>query len=136
MLRANRADRLTVVAVVVVPVHAVRIKIDVPRVVRVVCVERRRPIVAVVADIVEVRVVAIPRCGETYKRQLPDTRAEKNHPRSQTAFASVSQRQNLHDELPMNPLKGYVISFVLFPIRKALFPQAFSALWEMRVFAA
>ena len=64
MLRADRADRLTVVAIVVVPVHVVRIEVEVPRVVRVVLVERRRPIVAVVADIVEIRVVAIARSGK------------------------------------------------------------------------
>ena len=64
MLRANRADRLTVVAIVVVPVHVVRIEVEVPRVVRVVLVERRRPIVAVVADIVKIRVVAIARSGK------------------------------------------------------------------------
>ena len=64
MLRANRADGLTVVAIVVVPVHVVRIEVEVPRVVRVVLVERRRPIVAVVAGIVEIRVVAIARSGK------------------------------------------------------------------------
>ena len=64
MLRANRTDGLTVVAIVVVPVHVVRIEVEVPRVVRVVLVERRRPIVAVVADIVEIRVVAIARSGK------------------------------------------------------------------------
>lgn len=64
MLRANRADRLTIVAIVVVPVPVVRVEVEVPRVVRVVLVEGRRPVVAVRADIVGVRVVAIARRGE------------------------------------------------------------------------
>ena len=64
LLRANRTDRLTVVAIVVVPVHAVRTEVEVPRVVRVVLAERRRPTVAVVADIVEIRTVAIARSGK------------------------------------------------------------------------
>jgi len=55
---------LPVVAVVVVEVVVVRIEVQVPRVVRVVLVERRRPIVAVGAHIVEVAVVAVTRRGK------------------------------------------------------------------------
>ena len=64
LLRADRADRLTVAANAVVPAHIARIEVEVPRVVRVVLAERRRPIVAVVADIVEKRVEAIARSGK------------------------------------------------------------------------
>ena len=64
LLRADRADRLTEVATAAAPVHVVRNEAEAPRVARVVLVERRRPIVAVVADTVETRVVAIARSGK------------------------------------------------------------------------
>lgn len=64
MLRANRADGLTVVATVAVPVHVDRTEVEAPRAVRVALVERRRPIVAAAADIVEKRDVAIARSGK------------------------------------------------------------------------
>lgn len=60
---ADGPDRLTVVAVVVRVVIA-RIEVQVVRVVRVVRVERTGPVVAVGANVVEVRVVAVPRCGK------------------------------------------------------------------------
>lgn len=56
---------MPVVAVVVVRVHVVRIEVEVVRVVRVVCIERRRPIVAVGTDVVGVVVVAITRGEQT-----------------------------------------------------------------------
>ena len=43
----NRTNRLAVVAVVVVHVAIARIEVEVPRVVRVVLVERTRPVVTV-----------------------------------------------------------------------------------------
>ena len=50
---------MPVVTVVVVPVDIVGIEVDVPRVVRVVRIERRRPVVAVRTRIVEIRVVPV-----------------------------------------------------------------------------
>ena len=47
MLWADWPHGLSVVAVVVVPIHVARIEVHIPRVVRVVRVERTRPIVAV-----------------------------------------------------------------------------------------
>ena len=61
--RAHSSDRLTVVAVVVVHVVIVRIEVEVPRVVRVVRVERTRPVVAVAACVVETAFVAVARSG-------------------------------------------------------------------------
>jgi len=55
---------LTFVAVVVVHVVIVRIEVEVPRIVRVVRVERRRPVVAVGTGIVEVAVVAVAGSGQ------------------------------------------------------------------------
>ena len=60
MLRAHRAHTLTVVAVVVVRVDVVRIEVQVTCVVRVVRVERTRPVVAVRTCVVERTIVAIP----------------------------------------------------------------------------
>ena len=53
---------MPVVTVVVVPVHIVGIEVDVPRVVRIVRIERRRPVVAVGTDIVEIGIVPVT-CG-------------------------------------------------------------------------
>lgn len=64
LLRANRADGLTAAAIVAEPVHAARIEAEAPRDVRDALVERRRPIVAVVADTAEIRAVAIARSGK------------------------------------------------------------------------
>ena len=64
LLRANRADGLTAAAIVDVPAHAARKEVEVPRAVRVVLEERRRPTVAVVADKAEIRVVARARSGK------------------------------------------------------------------------
>ena len=61
---ANGPDRLTVVTVVVVPIYVARVEVQVVRVVRVAGVERTGPVVAVGANVVEVRVVAVPRCGK------------------------------------------------------------------------
>lgn len=55
---------MPVVTVVVVPVDIVGIEVDVPRVVRVVRIERRRPVVAVGTDIVEIGVVPVTRGGK------------------------------------------------------------------------
>ena len=63
-LRANGTNRLTVVAVVVVPVPIARIEVEVVSVVAVRRVERRGPIVAVLARVVEVIIPAIARRGE------------------------------------------------------------------------
>ncbi len=82
MLAVHRANGLSIVAVVVVPVHIVRVEVRVPRVVRVVRVERTRPVVAVVACVVQVVVVAIARRREKnnaqHIRQSPDTDADTN----------------------------------------------------------
>ena len=53
------------VVAVVVRVHVVRIEVHVVRVVRVVRIERRRPVVAVGTDVVQVVVVAVARGGQT-----------------------------------------------------------------------
>jgi len=60
---------LPVVAVVVVPIHVARIEVEVVRVVRVARVERRGPVVAVRAGIVEVAIVAIASGREEDKRR-------------------------------------------------------------------
>ena len=70
MLR-HGADALPVVAVVVVPVHVARVEVQVVGVVRVVRIERTRPIVAVGACVVERRVVAPARSGEEAKAFSP-----------------------------------------------------------------
>ena len=70
MLAVHRANGLSIVAVVVVPVHIVRVEVRVPRVVRVVRVERTRPVVAVVVRVVQVVVVAIARRREKNNAQL------------------------------------------------------------------
>ena len=61
---ANGPHRKTVVAVVVVHVGVARIEVEVPRVVRVACVERTRPVVAVVANVVELVVPTVARSGQ------------------------------------------------------------------------
>ena len=60
----NGPHRVTVVAVVVVHVGVARIEVEVPRVVRVVRVERTRPVVAVAACVVETAIVAVARSGQ------------------------------------------------------------------------
>ena len=66
LLRADRADRLTVVAiaVVVVPGHVVRKEAEVPRAVRVALEERRRPIGAVAVDTAKTLAAAKARNGK------------------------------------------------------------------------
>lgn len=61
---ADCSDRLTVVAVVVVHVGVARIEVEVPRVVRVVRVERTRPVVAVAASVVKLIVPAVASSGQ------------------------------------------------------------------------
>ena len=56
------AHRVTVVAVVVVPVRIPGVEVQVVRVVRVALVERRRPVVAVRARVVELTIPAVA-CG-------------------------------------------------------------------------
>ena len=58
-LRANSSYRLTVVAVVVVPVPVAGIEVHVVRVVVVVRVERTGPVITVTARVVEVVVPAV-----------------------------------------------------------------------------
>ena len=55
---------MPVVTVVVVPVNIVGIEVDVPRVVRIVRIERRGPVVAVGTGIVEIRVVPVTGSGK------------------------------------------------------------------------
>lgn len=50
---------MTVVAVVVVRVVIAGIEVQIPRVVRIICVERTRPVVSVGTGIFEIRFVAI-----------------------------------------------------------------------------
>ena len=65
MLRhAHSTDALTVVAVVVVPVHVARIEVKVVGVVGVVSIQRARPIVAVRTRVVERASVAVARGGQ------------------------------------------------------------------------
>ena len=64
LTRTHWSDRLTIVAVVVVHVVVVRIEVEFPRVVRVVCVERTRPVVAVAACVVEIAIVAVASSGQ------------------------------------------------------------------------
>ena len=60
---ANEPHRITVVTVVVVHVGVARIEVEVPRVVRIVRIGRTRPVVAVVAHIVDRSPVAVARSG-------------------------------------------------------------------------
>lgn len=53
--------RLTIVAVVVVPVHIARIEVQVVSVVRVARIKRTTPVVAVRTRIIQTRIVAIAR---------------------------------------------------------------------------
>ena len=69
MLLADWADRLSVVAIVVVPVHVVRIEVHVVGVVRVVRIERTRPVVAVRTSIVERAFVHVTRSGQLFLRR-------------------------------------------------------------------
>ena len=62
MLLANWTNTKPIVPIVVVPVHVAGIEVHVPRVVRVVRVERTRPVVAVAACVVERTVVAVACC--------------------------------------------------------------------------
>ncbi len=81
VLMADGPHRLTVVAVVVVPIHVARKEVQVSRVDRVVRIERAGPIVTVGANVVEVRVVAVPNCGKKecwVFRQSSDTDGKKN----------------------------------------------------------
>ena len=64
LVLADRPYGKTVIAVVVVHIGVVRIEVEVPRVVRVVGVERTRPIVAVVASVVELVVPTVARSGQ------------------------------------------------------------------------
>ena len=57
---------MSVVAIVVVPVHVVRIEVHVVGVVRIVRIERTRPEVAVRPYIVEVTIVHVTRSGQLY----------------------------------------------------------------------
>ena len=65
----NRTNALTVVAVVVVRIDVSIVEVQVPRVVRVVRVERRRPVVAVRTLIVETRFVAVARRRQEKPRE-------------------------------------------------------------------
>ena len=69
MLLADWADRLSVVAIVVVPIHVVRIEVHVVGVVRIVRIERTRPVVAVRTSIVEVTIVHVTRSGQLFLRR-------------------------------------------------------------------
>ena len=64
LTRTHGSDRLSIVAVVVVHVVIVRIEVEFPRVVRVVRVERTRPVVAVRASVVELTVPTVARSGQ------------------------------------------------------------------------
>ena len=66
ILLANRSHRSPVVTGVVVPVHAAQIEVQVIGVVAAARVKRTRPIVAVVACIVEIAIVAIARRRKKY----------------------------------------------------------------------
>ena len=59
MLNAHRTNRKPIVTVVVVPVDVLLVEVQVASVVLVLLVERRRPVVAVVALIVDIRTVAV-----------------------------------------------------------------------------
>lgn len=65
----NRSDRVAVVAVVVVRIDVSIVEVQVPRVVRVVRIERRRPVVAVRTLIVETRFVAVARRRQEKPRE-------------------------------------------------------------------
>ena len=64
MLLADWAYRLSVVAIVVVPVHIARIEVHVVGVVRITRIERTRPVVAVRTNIVERSAIHVTRCGQ------------------------------------------------------------------------
>ena len=116
--KKNRADGLTVVAVVVVPVHVVRVEVHVPRVVRVVRVERTRPIVAVVARVVQVIVVAIARRGEksasTKNRQSSDTDTDTNFQNEKAYLHFTLRFTTPCNRLPLNLPRFHYIFILSF----------------------
>jgi len=61
---ANEANAIPVVAVVVIHVRFVLVEVHVPSVV--VVVSRRRPVVAVVSNVVDVRTVAVTRSRQEH----------------------------------------------------------------------
>ena len=79
------------VVAVVVRVHIARIEVHVVGVVRVVRIERRRPIVAVGAGIVEVVVVAIARRGQTVEWQPSDPERWDTRPGGVFPTANVAR---------------------------------------------
>ena len=66
MLRGNRTDRLSAVAIAIVPVHAARTEVHVVGVVRIANIERTQPIVAVRPSIVERAYVHVSSSGQLF----------------------------------------------------------------------
>ena len=64
MCRTHCSDGLSGVAAAMDHAVVVRIEVEVPRVVRVVCVERTRPVVAVRANIVELVIPTVASSGQ------------------------------------------------------------------------
>ena len=64
---------MPIVAVVVVPIHIVRIEVEVVGVVRIVRIERTRPIVAVRPCVVQITIVAIASSRKTKHTTTPKT---------------------------------------------------------------
>ena len=60
---------MSVVPIVVVPVHVARIEVHVVGVVRITRIERTRPVVAVRTSIVETTIVHVTRSGQLFLRQ-------------------------------------------------------------------
>lgn len=127
---------MPVVAVVVVDIHIVRVEVQIVRVVRVVCVERTRPVVAVRTCVVERRVVAVARSGkeQTFSAAIWKD-AMQNYPiliylysiiigMSRVASLSFSQkllkpqRQTAY-ELTSSNLLGCILINYLYQIKRA-----------------
>ena len=109
---SHRTDRLPVVAVVVVPVEVARIEVEVPRVVRIVRIWRRRPAVAVRAGVVEVRVVAVAGRRTRYRAATFTRRRRESGCWKPSANFAVIHRHEFTSVLAV----GSPLSFIEFAV--------------------
>ena len=109
---SHRTDRLPVVAVVVVPVEVARIEVEVPRVVRIVRIRRRGPVVAVRAGVVEVRVVAVAGGRTRYRAATFTRRRRESDSRKPSANFAVIHRHEVTSVLAV----GSPLSFIGFAV--------------------
>ena len=66
MLRIDRTDRLSAVAIATVPVHAAQTEVHVVGVVRIASIERTQPIVAIRPSIIKRAYVHVPCSGQLF----------------------------------------------------------------------